>query len=82
LQTHAGARVYQEPADRGKDDADEDEQGDHGLRSEDWLPSLETLLLEGGVWRRRGPRLSVDSRVRAVLSARMHLQARARHAKQ
>lgn len=38
-----------EGAYRREYDADKEQSGQHGLRSEDWLPSLKSLLLESSV---------------------------------
>lgn len=47
---HLATSPYNERTDGCKDDAYEKKGGKDGFGCEDRLPSLETLLLEGGIW--------------------------------
>lgn len=42
--------VEENSSDGCKDETDDEERGQYRSRCEDWLPSLESLLLEGRVW--------------------------------
>lgn len=53
---HQPASPYQEPSDGRKDKSNDEKRRQNGFRCQYGLPRLQSLLLEGGVWKHSGMR--------------------------